>query len=255
MSPVKAADPDAQALDDAFAQAMDAPARPNEPGAPPPVDPDAPHGRDEAGEPLAPFGHNKDGSVRKSNAGRRASKDDQPRIKPDTPEPPAGQLVPAAGKDYTKDLSEFGDAVWFAGSALGKGGSAIPLIGRYLPERKIAAQAAIFKAYKPSLVAAVNMAAQHNARAARFAASIESGELTWTVMCGFFVMPFMTASAAIWKDSDTYHALADAGLPDLDTLAKRNDDNLDQFLEQINQQMEAAAADAAAQAGMTGAAE
>lgn len=248
--PVKEADPDAQALDAAFAAAMEAPARPADPAAPPPVDHEAPHGRDEDGIPLAPYGHNKDGSVRKSNAGRR-SRDEQPRTAPANPGAPAGQAVAVAGRDYRAALSEFGDACWFVGSALGKGGSAIPLVGKYLPERKIAAQAGVFRAFKPSLVQALNTAAQHNARAARFAASIETGEMTWVMMCGFMVMPFVTASAAIWKESDTNHALADAGMLPLDELAKKNDDQLDQFLADMNAQMEALADKATEEAGIT----
>jgi hypothetical protein len=240
--PVRAADPDAKALDEAFETAMGAPAKPHEPEAPPDADPDAPFGRDEDGTAKAPYGLTKEGKPRRSNAGRK-SKDDASRTTAAAAgggqaAEDKGAGTAAAGHDYTVALSEFGDAVWFGASALGKGGSSIPLIGKYLPERKIAAQAAIFKSYKPSLVGAVNVAAQHNAKARRFAQSIESGDITWVVMVGFMVMPFLTMSAAIWKDSEKNPALERMDLPGIATLAGRNDKALDAYLERINAEME-----------------
>lgn len=251
MSAVKEADADAQALDDAFAAAMEAPARPREPSAPPEVDNDAPHGRDENGQPLAPYGLTKDGKPRRSAAGRRA-KDDQPRTAPagsgtgagpgETP----GVSAPASTRDYTGPLSEFADAVWFVGSALGKGGSALPLVGQYIPERKVAAQAGVFKAYKANLVSAVNTAAQHNARAARFAARIETGDITWVAMCAFMTMPFLTMSAAIWKGDK---ALAAAGVQGgVQALAAANDTQLDAYMAEVSAQMDALAKQAQAEA-------
>lgn len=247
MSPVKEADPDAQALDDAFAAAMEAPARPREPSAPPEVDNDAPHGRDENGQPLAPFGLTKDGKPRRSAAGRKASNpDNAPRTSPAAAEAPEDAKGKPAGRDYAGPLSEFADAVWFAGSALGKGGSAIPLVGRYIPERKVAAQAGVFRAYKGQLVGAVNLAAQHNARAARFAARIETGDITWVAMCAFMTMPFLTMSAAIWKGDQ---ALAAAGVQGgIGALAAANDTQLDAYLAEVSAQMEALAAQAQAEA-------
>lgn len=56
---VKAADPDAINLDEAFREAMSAPAKPREVAAPPELDREAPHGRDDDGKPLAPFGWTK----------------------------------------------------------------------------------------------------------------------------------------------------------------------------------------------------
>jgi hypothetical protein len=244
--PVKEADPDAKSLDEAFSAAMGTPARPAEPAAPPAVDPDAPFGREDDGAAKAPYGLTKDGKPRRSNAGRKPrDPDDAPRTGPpaDGPGAPAGGGGNAApeGKDYSAALSDFGDALWFGASALGKGGSAIPLIGKHIPERKVAAQAGVFRTFKPSLVNAVNIAAQHNAKAARFAASVESGDITWVVMVGFMVMPFMTMSAAIWKDSDENPALAMAELPSLTELAEQNDKQLDAYLASITAQMEAMA--------------
>lgn len=243
MNPVKAADPDAQALDEAFAAAMDAPPRPKEPPAPPAIDPDAPFGREEDGTPKAPYGLTRDGKPKRSPAGRKP-KDDQPRTVPPPDAGTGGQKPP--GKDYTGPLSEFADSLWFAGSALGKGGSALPLVGRYIPERKVAAQAGVFRAYKANLVGAVNIAAQHNARAARFAARIETGDITWVAMSAFMTMPFLTMSAAIWKGDQ---ALAEAGITGgISALAEANDQQLDAYLAEISQQMEALAEQAAAEA-------
>lgn len=249
MAGVKTADPAAQDLDGAFATAMGQTAKPKEPPPPPDTDPDAPHGRGPDGAALAPFGLTKEGRPRKTSAGRRA-KEDQGRIA--TPAAAAaavatggGPAAPAA-HDYTASLSEFGDAIWFCASALGKGGSAIPFVGRFIPERKVAAQAGAIRAYKPNLVRAVNIAAQHNARAARMAASIEQGEITWVVMCGFMVMPFVTMSAAIWK-GDAALAEIDPSLT-VDQLAQANDVRLDKYLSDISDQMELLAAAAEAEA-------
>jgi len=247
--PVKEADPAAKSLDEAFAGAMGTPAKPREPEAPPAVDPDAPFGLADDGTPKAPYGLTKDGKPRRSNAGRK-SKDDTARVT--APGEHGGQDGTPGGKpaakDYTAALSEFGDAVWFGASALGKGGSAIPLVGKFIPERKVAAQAAVFRTFKGNLVSAVNIAAQHNSMAARFAASVDKGDITWVVMVGFMVMPFMTMSAAIWKDSDNNPALKDADLPSITELAERNDKQLDAYLAQITEQMEAIAAQQQAEA-------
>src|SRR5215469_5558138 len=114
--PVKEADPNAKSLDDAFRTAMGAPAKPKEPPAPPLVDKEAPHGRDDDGNPLAPYGLNKDGSVRKSAAGRPA-KDDQARTAPAEPDPKdAGKSKDAVQLaepgQYFKPLSETADGLW-----------------------------------------------------------------------------------------------------------------------------------------------
>jgi hypothetical protein len=238
MSPVKAADPAAQSLDAAFASAMmDAPPKPREPAPPDEIDPDAPFGRDDAGVANAPHGLTKEGKPRRSAAGRKP-KDEQPRTAAavEGTAGPGHEADAVEGHDYTSALAEFGDAVWFGLSALGKGGSAIPLIGKRIPERKVAAQAQVFASFKPNLVKAVNLAAQHNRKAARFAAGIETGDITWVAMVGFMVMPFMTMSAAIWQGDE---ALARAELPSIAQLGAKNDEQLDAYLKNISDQMEA----------------
>lgn len=249
MAAPRTATPGAKDLGEAFGEAMSTPPRATEPAPPPPVDPDAPFGRDENDQPKAPYGYTKDGKVRRSAAGRKPGSEDKPRTAPAAPPGQDGRPDPAAPpvqRDYSAALSEFGDAVWFAGSALGKAGSAVPLVGRYIPEAKIGAQAAVLHEYKPTLVRAVNVAAQHNARAARFAASIETGEITWVVMCAFLVMPFVTASAAIWKGDE---ALSAAGMKSTAELAQHNEAELERFLEGISEQLQLlVVADAAEQA-------
>lgn len=246
---VKAADPAAKSLDAAFADAMGAAPKPHEPPPPPEIDRDAPHGRDENGEPLAPHGLNKDGSVRKSPAGRKPKDEDRPRVD-DTPAPPAVTTPPeGAGKDYTGDLTAFAESAWFGVSAVGKGGAAVPIVGKYIKprERQLAAQAGVFRQLSPKLVAAVNLAAQHNARARRFAESVAEGDVTWMLTCAFLVMPFATMSAAVWRGDEAVARLAE-GLT-IETMAKTNDANFDAYLEQLAEALEIAAeAQAAAMA-------
>lgn len=247
--PVKDADPEARSLDDAFNEAMGTPPRPREPGPPPDVDPEAPFGRDDQGAPLAPFGLTKEGKPRRSNAGRKASADDRARIA--SPEHVAAATAASAAPnphtatvrhDYTAALAEFADTVWFGLSALGKAGSAIPLVGKWIPEQKVAAEAYVLRTYKPNLVRAVNVSAQHNTRAARFAEAIETGDITWALTVGLLVMPFLTTSAAIWKDSEKTPAMAQSELPSVAELAERNDKQLDEYLAQLSAQLEVLAA-------------
>lgn len=259
--PVKDADPQAASLDTAFAAAMGTPPAPREPAAPPDVDPDAPFGRDGDGAPLAPFGLTREGRPRRSNAGRK-SNDERARVtsspsssSSSTGSPSsssssasASSAAAAAPADYSAPLAEFTDTIWFGLSALGKGGSAIPLVGRWIPERKLAAEAYVFRSYRPNLVRALNIAAQHNERARRFASTIATGDLTWSLTVGLLVMPFITSSAAIWKDSENSPSMGDAGLPPVAELARRNDEQLDEFLSQLSAQLELLSAAAAAEA-------
>ena len=256
--PVKDADPNAAALDAAFADAMGTPPRPREPAAPSDVDPDAPFGRDPAGAPLAPFGHTKDGRPRRSNAGRK-SNDDRARVasspssssptsSPSSSSPGSPSSSSAAAvRDYSAPLADFTQMIWFGLSALGKGGSAIPIVGRWIPERKVAAEAFVFRTYRPNLVRALNISAQHNERARRFAETIETGDMTWALTVGLLVMPFITTSAAIWKDSAKSPAMDEAGLPSVAELAERNDKQLDAYLAELSAQLELLAAAAAAE--------
>jgi hypothetical protein len=245
---VKDADPQAAELTDAFAAAMGTPPKPAEPAAPPDVDHDAPHGRGIDGEPLAPFGFNKDGSVRRSRAGRPGKKNDPDaaRTAPaskDTPAPAGAEAGASSGAgkghDYTGALTETADAAWLVMSVTGKYGPDMPLIGKLIPARRLGAQAALFKAHSDGLVGAVQYAAQHNAAAARWAARLEKGEVSWALMFGFMVMPFFVQSAALWRLDDAARLGGTEG-PTLAELAEKNGEDLDQFMSLMKGQLAAA---------------
>lgn len=243
--PIKAADPEAQSLEAAFAEAMGAPARPKEPPAPADLDPEAPHGRDAEGNPLTPYGRTKDGAVRKSAAGRRA-KEDTARVN-DTPSPtgkgddtPAPAALAEPGQ-YAAELADTATAIWFGMSALGKAGPNIPLVGKLIPGPKIEAQAAIWFATMDRAVAAVSLAAEHNAAAARFARKLQGGDVTWMITCISLVAPIVSLSGLVWaKDADTQ--LQEAGQPTIAELAERNEKAMAEAINQLTAQAAALAA-------------
>lgn len=106
------ADPSAAELDSEWQKAMEGPSMPREPGPPPEVDPDAPHGRDENGQPLAPHGYRNDGKPRLTSAGRK-SKDEQARTAPaGKQDAAAGAIQVHSNSWYTEKLTEFGTQMW-----------------------------------------------------------------------------------------------------------------------------------------------
>lgn len=240
------ADPRAQDLDAAFAEAMSAPAKPRvEAKAPPEIDPDAPMGRDDDGNPLAPFGHNKDGSIRRTNAGRRAKDDpDQPRV---------GKVIPPQDKktnskksfasedDFTEGLVGAADGLWLLMTAAAR----LPIpnvgLGRFrLPQdlgTKLGAQAYVFDQSKGSLVVALNEAAKHNAKAHALAAKLSEGDATWVLTVASLAGPFLASSVALWK--------GDARL-DVSAMNAANERQMDNVMEQLKAQ-----AQAIAEQGMT----
>lgn len=254
MSPVSQADPAAQTLDAAFAEAMGAPPKPREPPAPAEVDPDAPHGRDDQGAPLEPFGRTKDGRIRRSPAGR-PPKEDQPRTGP-APAAPAGKsntdtppAVLCRPGELSKELSDTADAVWFGMSALGKAAPAIPLVGGWavrkgLPGR-LQAQAAVWYATKDRAVAAVSLAAEHSASAARFARKLEGGDITWMITCLSLVAPIVSLSGTVWA-GDADAQLAAAGQPSVADLAKKNEAAMDEAVRLMTAHVAQLAAEQAA---------
>lgn len=248
--PVKEADPEATSLDAAFADAMGAPPRPREPSAPPELDPDAPHGRGDDGEPLAPYGLTRDGRPRKSPAGRKP-KDDQARTA--APAEVAAKAAAAApalpGHDYTPALTEFADALWLVATGTAMVGPKLPLLGRLIPGDKIAAQAFVIRNERLRLATGLNIAAQHNTRARALAEKIEAGNITWVLMCGYMAMPFFAMSVAVWQGDS---GLTARELPSLAQLAASNQAAVDQFMAQVEEQMQAAHAEAGVAAGQTG---
>jgi hypothetical protein len=241
--PVKDADPQAAELDGAFRAAMDGPAKPREAAPPPEIEPDAPHGRDDQGVPLAPHGHNKDGSVRKSAAGRR-SKDDQARtgtVIPPGEQPKGGRAMPEPA-DYTGVLSELHDALWFGFTGLGMVGPRIPVVGRFLDGKKLAAEAYVWRSNKPALVKAAQIGAGHNPAIAVRCAKLADGEMTWVVMAGFCLMPFLAQSAAVFSGDEALAKMnAEASL---ERLAGLNQGEMDAAMEQLKQQLAEAVAEA-----------
>ena len=251
--PVKEADPEATSLDQAFAVAMGAAPKPKDPPAPKEIDPDAPHGRDDDGKPLTPFGLTKDGRPRRSAAGR-PPREDQPRTGPASPisagsgGQPDKETDLAAPGQYVKPLSDTADTIWFGLSALGKIAPSIPLIGKKLPAEKIQAQAAVWHATQDRMVAAVSLAAEHNAAAARFAAKLEGGDITWMITCLSLVGPVIALSGMVWaKDADVQ--LSQAEQPSVTELAAKNEQAMDMAIAQMtaNAKLAAVVSEQAAQ--------
>jgi len=245
VSPVKAADPDAAELDAAFAAAMNGPAKPREAAPPPEVNHDAPHGFEDDGvTPRAPFGHNKDGSVRKSAAGRKA-KDDAPRTgtvaQPDGKKP-KGTPDPPPLQDFSEPLGELADAVWMGLSGLSMIGPRLPLIGKKLDKDKIAAEGFIWRSNRAHLIKAAQITADHNAAARTRLAKLAAGNSTWVLMAGFTLMPFVAQTAAVFSGDDALKAMnPDASVK---ALADLNKAEWDGAMEQLRAQ----AAEMAAQA-------
>ena len=243
-------DPRAQDLDAAFAAAMDAPARPRaEAKAPPELDHDAPHGRDESGQPLAPYGLTKDGKPKRSAGGRPAKNDpDRPRtgtvteLRPGDGDDDKKPKAKPGPHDYSEALDSAATAAWFGLSAVSKVSGKIPVVSKLLPGEKLAAQAFILHETKDNLIGAVNLAAQHDARAAAFAAKFEGdGSGLWALTAMFMVMPVISLSAAVWQGEK---AVKEAELPTLAEMGKHNDGLMDEMVArikaQITAQMEAA---------------
>jgi hypothetical protein len=243
---VKDADPRAAELDAAFAAAMDGPAKPREAAPPPEVDADAPHGRDDAGEPLAPFGHNKDGSVRKSAAGRRAKDDDAARTA--AVAEPAGKgksrhaAPPPEAQDFSEPLGELHDAIWLGLSGLSMLGPRIPLIGKKLDGDKIAAEGYIWRVNKARLIKSAQITADHNLAARARLAKLATGDTTWVLMAGFTLMPFVAQTAAVFSGDDALRQMNPEA--SVQRLAEANRAEWDDAMEQLRAQ----AADLAAQA-------
>jgi hypothetical protein len=244
-------------VQEAFERALAQDAQVTAPELPPPPrrnvasDPDAPHGVDGDGTPLAPFGVNKKTgrpNLRPPGPGRPGKdKSGEPRTREATPADavpakgnggkPKGGLEPA---DYAGPLMEASEAIWFGGSMVAKVGPQVPVLGKLLPGRKLAATMAVFDSERPRLVMALNLAAQHDQRARNLAVKLAAGEVGWALTCMFMVAPFTGAVAAVWQTTDEHDVLAERELPGLDELAGKNEAALDAMLARIAGQMQAA---------------
>jgi hypothetical protein len=193
------ADADAKfkaALDkDAASAPIEPPDVPAPPRRDPDAGPDAPFGRDEHGEPIAPHG------VRNA--------DGKPRLKPPGPgrDRKGGADAPRVGatlaKNYAPQVGELLDGIWMLGSS-------IPVPAANLATR-VQCQAAILKANQPALTSGIAGAAQHNEMIASGVDKLTSGTASWILPAMFGLTPFVAQSALMWRsplDSDV-QALAD----------------------------------------------
>lgn len=248
---VKDADPRAAELDAAFKAAMEGPAKPREAPPPPEIDPEAPHGRDEHGVPLEPFGRNKDNTIRKSPAGRRA-KDDQARtgkVIPPGEQPKGGGRAMPEPADYTGVLSELHDALWFGFTGLSMIGPKIPVVGRWLDRDKLGAEAYVWRSNKAPMIKAAQIGAAHNPAIAIRCAKLADGEVTWVLMAGFCLMPFVTQTAAVFSGDEVLAELNPEA--SRKRLAELNKAEMDIAMEQLREQLAQAVAAAAADADTT----
>lgn len=155
-------------LQAAQAQAADDQAAADEHAAPPKKDPEAPYGR------------KADGTPKKGPGGRPAKhvpKAEQPRVT----EAPAAD---GQQRDYSEPLAELADAVWVSMAMA--------------PYPTLEAQAALWKAHKPGLVAGFNVAAQNNGRIRRLVEKSE--KVTWVLALAGAVLPLVQQSIQLWTN-------------------------------------------------------
>lgn len=248
--PVSAAHPDAVRLDEAFAAAMDTPGLPREPGPPPEVDNDAPHGRDEGGQPLAPYGLTKDGKPKRTAAGRKPAAEDKPRVAADGPQSPA-EAPKGKGKasqeleprKYAPAISETLETIWLGGTVLGTAGPDLPVVGSMVPGVQLQAQAAVILVYKDSIAGALDLCAQHNAMARRLAEKCQGGGAGWALNAAFMMLPVVSASLQVWgKQERETDPQTGQPLPTLaEKMAEQNAVAFRDYMEKLAKQAEEAA--------------
>lgn len=257
---VGTADPGAIDLNEAFRQAMEQDPKPRSVASDPPdVDREAPFGRDDDGQPKAPYGLNKDGSIRRAAGGRGAA-DARARVgvvippdktKGDGKKGGKGKAEPDHNADYSGPLMEACQAIWLGLTGLSMVGPGIPVVGKFLNGDKIGAEAAIFAEQTPAICRSLQIAAKHNAGAARFCAKLASGEVTWVAMAGFSIMPFFVQTSAVLRGDKALAEMDETGTVTLKALNEKNQADMKLFMESTMAQMqvlaeaEAAAASAA----------
>lgn len=227
-------------VDDAFRAALehDAQVTPAEMPAPPrkavSTDPDAPHGRDEDGKPLAPFGINKQTgkpNVRKAGPGRGKKADAPRETEVGKPAPGKGK---AAGPDYSADLAGLATSVWIGASAC-QGGK-LPLIGLKVPDLR--PYAAVWHDQTPQLVAAWNQAAQQNSTVRGWVDKLAGqGSWQWVIAVGVTSANFLAGCTELAKKENAELR---------QRYADHNDMTLKEFLTAQMEAAEASLAEAAA---------
>lgn len=176
-------------VEDAFRAALERDAVSAPPELPPPPrmtpssDPDAPHGRDDQGQPLTPFGTNKKTgkpNLKAGGPGRGKTRADMPRT---TSAPRAvGKAVATSGQpDYREDLAGLGMSIWM-------GGAMLPPTRPY---------AHVWKQALPGMVNAWNEAAQQNETVRGYVEKL-AGDGSWAWVLGVAVTtaPFL---ASCWQ--------------------------------------------------------
>jgi len=178
-------------VDAAFSAALAADAGVTPPVIPAPprravvIDPDAPHGREADGSPIAPYGFKNGTNIpRKTIPGR--TKDDlraeAPRVAP--------AAVKSIGKprDYSADLAGLGMSVWM-------GGVALPPTRPY---------AHVFKQAMPGMVHAWNEAAQQNAQVRRQVERLAGdGSYAWVLGVALSTAPLIAGCLELAKSGKT----------------------------------------------------
>jgi hypothetical protein len=249
--PVSDAHPDAVKLDEAFAEAMNTPGRPREPGPPPEVDNGAPFGRDDDGNPLAPYGLRKDGKPKLSSAGRKPAEEQarvgQPAAGKDEPEKPGAQVEL---KRYAPAIAETLEVVWLGGTVIGQVGPEIPVVGKLLPDGdKLQAQAAVILMFKNNIASTIDLCAQHNENARKLAEKLSSGSAGWALNAVFMMLPVITTSLKIWSNPDRDYDAEGNPLPTLtESLAEQNREAFKEYMADLAENAKLAAAMAQVQA-------
>lgn len=195
-------------------------------GAPPPPprrDPDAPHGRDPDGTPIAPYGLKGDGVPRLKPAGpgrggKAITAADKPRVTV-APSPDAARAA-ASDRDYTGQLDDIAQGVWAIMSG-------VPVPWQTLRIR-IQAQAAIWHGNTPTLVRSGNTIARHCPPVAQKIDALTTGNAAWMLPALFGLAPFVGQSLAMWRSPV-------AG--DIERLAAVNEAAFQQMLDAATEQL------------------
>jgi hypothetical protein len=226
----------APTVDEAFQAALEHDAAVTPPAYDPPprqqasADPEAPHGRDDDGKPLAPHGVNKKTgrpNLKPAGPGRGHKGDDEARVKPPGKEI-AGKTGGKTKADYSEDLAGLAMGVWMGASAV-KGGR-IPLIKVKLPDLR--PYAYVWHEQLPQGVAVWNNAAQQNATVRRYVEKLAGeGSWQWVIGVGIWSANLLAGCQELAGDAETRK-----------TAAAANDLNMKEFLEtQMAMATEAAA--------------
>lgn len=177
----------------------------------------APPPRKAAPDPEAPYGRKADGSPRAKPGAR--PKTERPRTGVTEP-PGAPQGAPAAVRDYSKDLAEFGQAVWMLTAA-------VPMTRP---------MATLIKVSLPGQVKAWNTAAQQS-ESVRGVVERLGGGPTWVVGVAVASAPLVGGTLAMMRDPELRAKLAAQAEKDLATL-------MDEAAEAMAAELDAQAAEA-----------